>query len=59
MADSEAPIASPAAVPITTGRWSAEEHLAFQDGLKQFGANWRAIQRLVRLPPMRRCRSRG
>lgn len=30
------------------GRWSAEEHVAFQDGLKRYGANWRAIQRLVR-----------
>ena len=29
------------------GRWSAEEHLAFQEGLRRYGASWRSIQRLV------------
>lgn len=35
------------AIPVNTGRWTDEEHAAFEDGLRQYGTNWRAVQRLI------------
>lgn len=37
----------PTVIPVNTGRWTDEEHSAFEDGLRQYGTNWRAVQRLI------------